>query len=118
MSTRHERIKIMRIPRTVGLNLLRSKFHVHMVGCPASFGALRGLKRNVKANLIEVIPSDGCENIVDQTSRVTKHSARLLDVYFTRVHTQNIFSGVFLYVVSDHMPFLVKFSLKKTNLEN
>lgn len=72
---------------------------------------------NVKTNLIELLSSYGCENIVNQPTRVTKQSATLLDACFTSFFPENIVSSVIPSGMSDHLPFFVLFTLKKQLLK-
>lgn len=72
---------------------------------------------NVKTNLIEIMSSYGCENVVNQSARVTKQSTTLLDVCFTSFHPENIVSGVFSLGLSDHLPSFCSVRLKKTSIK-
>lgn len=58
-----------------------------------------------------------CVNVIDLPSRITDHSATLLDVCITNVPTSKTFTGLFSLDLSDHLPvFALFFPLQRMSL--
>ena len=68
-------------------------------------------KSSITNTYIDHVYAEGCFCLIDKPTRITPHSATLLDHFYLNIIDKNLTSTVLLYEMSDHLPITCSINL-------